>query len=333
MDEPAPYREVRKYARTLELESREVQSEFPVDRLVAALDALSGAAAAALEPAPAARLVESATARYGAHAAGAYAKLLVSKLIEDYPSRAQRIPLPESIRTEYPRTLARIAGGLTVVAHESYVAPHDEVGLGSAGHADFWRDVRLAAQLSVPLTASRILDTVAFLPHAFYRGMGPAEDLRFLWRVVTRLHGLGPVFRIHIDERDLSEFDEAGWERAYLRAAEMLRLHPKVKGAVGRSWTHDPQLDRISPTLTYPRRQQMAHGAFLRLVGSDALATKRALHKSATRRRLYERGEYVPTVYTVVWLRRDMLRWSATRSRPSPSWSASSSERDRGGGR
>jgi hypothetical protein len=140
---------------------------------------------------------------------------------------------------------------------------------------------------------------------------------------VTRLHGLGPVFRIHIDERDLSEFDEAGWERAYLRAAEMLRLHPKVKGTVGRSWTHDPQLDRISPNLTYPRRQQMAHGAFMRLVGSDGQATKRALLKSATRRRLYERGEYVPTEYRVVWPRRDMLRWSSQCSRPSPSSSAS----------
>lgn len=319
MDEPVPYREVREYARTLELESREVQAEFPVDRLVAALDALSGAAAAALEPAPAARLVESSTARYGAHAAGAYAKLLVSKLIEDYPSRARRIALPESIRTEYPRTLARIARGLPLVAHESYIAPHDEVGLSSPGHADFWRDLRLTAQLTVPLTASRVLDTVAFLPRTFYRGMGLAENLRCLWRVVTRLHGLGPVFRIHIDERDLSEYDETGWERAYLRAAEMLRLHPKVKGTVGRSWTHDPQLDRISPKLTYPRRQQMAHGAFMRLVGSDGPATQRALLKSPTRRRLYERGEYVPTVYRVVWPRRDMLRWSATRSRPSPS--------------
>jgi hypothetical protein len=319
MVEPVPYQEVREYARTLELESREVQSEFPVDRLVAALDALSGPAAGALQPAPALRVVESATARYGAHAAGAYAKLLVSKLIEDYPSRARRIPLPESIRTEYPRTLARIACGLTVVAHASYVAPHEEVGLGSAGHADFWRDLRLAAQLSVPLTASRVLDTDVFLRHTFYRGMGPAEDLRFLWRVVTRLHGLGPVFRIHIDERDLSEFDDAGWERAYLRAAEMLRLYPNVKAAVGRSWTLDPQLDRVSPNLTYPRRQQMAHGAFLRLVGPEADATRRALLKSATRRRLYECGEYVPTVYTIVWPRRDMLRWSATRSRSSPS--------------
>jgi hypothetical protein len=174
----------------------------------------------------------------------------------------------------------------------------------------------LSAQLTVPLTASRVLDTLTFLPRTFYRDMGLAENLRCLRFLVLRLHGLGPVFRIHIDERDLSEFNDAGWDRAYLRVAEMLRLHPKVKGAVGTSWTLDPQLDHISPRLSYPRRCQVDHGAFLRFEGPSELTTQRALAKSTTRRRLYERGEYVPGAYTIVWPRRDFLRWAASKAKP-----------------
>lgn len=301
MDESLPDLEARDYGESLDVECRALQADVPIDRLVAELDALSGAAASALRPAPAVRLVESATARYGALATGAYGKLLVSKLVGDASSRIRRIPLPESIRAEYPATLARIARGLRGVSHASYVGEH----------GDFWRDLRLSAQLSVPLTASRVLDRISFLPRTFYRNMGLAEDLRCLGRVAFRLRGLGPVFRVHIDERDMSDFDDAGCERAYLRAAEMLQLYPGVKGAVGTSWTHDPQLDRISPRLTFPRRMQLAHGAFLRREGPSEETTERALRKSATRRGFYERGEYVPVGYTIVWPRRGMLRWAA----------------------
>ncbi len=295
--------EVLAYARALDAQALEARSELSLDHLVVELDALTGAAAGELMPAPAARLIEKATTRYGANVSGAYAKLLVLTLIEGYPSRVQRIALPDSIKEVYPRTLHRIAGGLAAISHESYIAEH----------GDFWRDVRLSSQLAVPLTASRVLDRIAFLPRTFFRDMGVVEDLRCLARIAFRLRGFGPIFRVHIDERDLSDFDEAGFERAYLRIAEMLGLYPAAKGAVGTSWTHDPQLDRISPKLTHPRRYQAAHGAFLRREGSSELTTQRALIKSRTRRSLYERGEYIPVSYTIVWPRRDMLRWAKSK--------------------
>ncbi len=293
--------EALEYSRILSGESREIRADVPMDRLVAELDGLSGVAAGELKPAPAVQFIEHARTAYGASVAGACAKLIVLKLIEDYPSRVRRIALPESIRELYPRTLHRIARGLMIVAHEAYIA---ESG-------DFWRDLRLSAQLTVPLTASRVVDRTTFLPRTFYRNMGPAENLRCLRFIALRLHGLGPVFRTHINERDLSEFNDAGYDRAYLRAAEMLRLYPKVKGMVGTSWTLDPQLDHISPKFSYARRCQIDHGAFLRFDGPSEEATRRALVKSPTRRALYERGEYTPVTCTIVWPRRGVLRWAA----------------------
>jgi hypothetical protein len=222
--------------------------------------------------------------------------------------------LPDSIKALYPSTFHRIARGLTTVPHESYIATHGEVGVISTGHADFWRDLRLAAQLAVPLTASRALDRMTFLPRTFYRQMGPKENLRCLRFLVLRLHGLGPLFRTHIDERDPSELDDSGWDRAYLRIAEMLRLHRNIKGTVGTSWSLDPRLDHVSPRRSYGRRNMLAHGAFLHVEGPSEIATQRALKKSATRRRAYERGEYIPTTYSVVWPRRDFLRWAASKA-------------------
>jgi hypothetical protein len=292
--------EARDHARALGPEARELEAAVPLERLVAELDGLSGAAAGALRPGPAARLVERGRATFGASATGACAKRLVLRLIEDHPSRLRRLALPDAVRELYPSTLRRIAHGIAGIPHEAYVA----------ASGDFWRDLRLASQLTVPLTASRVLDRIAFLPRSFYRDMGLRENLRCLRSVVLRLHGLGPLFRVHIDERDLSEFDEAGWDRAYLRAAEMLRLYPKTRGTVGTSWTLDPQLDRLSPRLSYARQCQLDHGAFLRREGPSELTTQRALAKSSARRRAYERGEYVPTTYTIVWPRRDLLRWA-----------------------
>ena len=304
MDEPSSREETRTHAASLADASGEVLVAFPIDRLVAELDGLRGVAASELMPAPAVRRIEAARARYGTRAAGSYAKLVVWTLIQDLPTRLARLPLPASIREVYPATLRRIASRLAIVPDDAYVA---ELG-------DFWRDLRLASQLAVPLTASRVLDRVAFLPASFYRSMGARENLRCLRFLAFRLHGLGPLFRIHIDERDLSEFNDAGWDRAYLRAAEMLRLYPESLGTVGTAWTLDPALDPISPHLTYTRRSQTDHGAFLRNEGPSELTTRRALAASRTRRLAYESGAYVPTTYSAVWARRDHLRWAAAKA-------------------
>jgi hypothetical protein len=305
---------VREHGRRLDEASRAVQAELPLERLVAEIDRLAGPAAGLLEPPPAARAVAAARARHGAAAAGAYAQRLVLRLIEDQPARLQRIALTDAVRSLYPGWLERIARGLVAADPEAYIAPHAEVGVSAPGRADFWRDLRIAAQLAVPVTGSRALDLGSHLTRSFYRGLGARENLRALRFLVLRLGGLGPLFRMHIDERNPVELDEAGYDRAYLRVAELLRLYPKVKGSVSISWTLDPKLDGISPTRAYGRRTCTAHGAFLHYEGPSELATRRALKRSPTRRRLYEAGAYVPTNYSVVWPRRDLLRWAESRA-------------------
>jgi hypothetical protein len=259
-------REVSDYMESLRAEVRDIESDVSLRRLIEEIDGLAGRDASPLVPAPAARFLAHALERFGADATGAYAKLLVLTLVAESEPRIRRIELPGSVRALYPRTLDRIAGGLIAAPNAAYAA---------AG-GDFERDLRLASQLSVPMSASRHIDRSSFLDHGFYRGQGKAHNLRCLRFLLLRLRGLGPLFRVHIDERDLADFSDAGWEQCYLRIAEMLRLNPAVKGVVGTSWTLDPQLDEISPKLAYPRRQLVEHHAFLHHDGPGEIHTRRA---------------------------------------------------------
>jgi hypothetical protein len=292
--------EVREYATLLGRQTQEIQARISIPLLLSELGALSAAGKTTSIPASVTRSISFACDTFGAQNAGAFAKLIVLALIDAYPQRARGIVLPESIKSEYPKTFKRILTGILSGSHESYFA---ESG-------DFWRDLCLAAQFWVPLTTSRIMDRCAFLPRTFFRYMGYALNLRSLGFVVFRLHGLGPIFRVHIDERDTSDFNESGWELSYFRVAEMMRLYPTIKGVAGSSWTLDPQLDRISPKIAYPRRCLVENGAYLHFDGPGEKHTQLALKKSATRRRYYEAGEYLPTAYTIVWPRRDILRWA-----------------------
>ena len=99
-------------------------------------------------------------------------------------------------------------------------------------------------------------------------------------------------------------------ESTYLCVASLLRMHPEVAGLTAYGWFYDPQLDEISPRLSYLRQRPLERGAiFLRGHTSD-FDIKNATAKSQTRRRLYEAGEYKPVAHRILWLRRDILRWA-----------------------
>lgn len=292
----------------LRAEACDISAHLPIAAVINELDGLKGRAAGESMPAVMARMLRDAPAQFGADTVGAYAKLLVLTLIADSEQRLNRIPIADSIKTVYPAKFANILGGINEFSHALYIEP------GSS----FSRDLRIASQLSVPLGGSRYIDRSSYLNHNFYRHLGKKRDLDCLRFLITRLKGFGPLFRVHIDERDITDFNSEGWDASYLRVAEMFHLYPKVKGLVGSSWTLDPQLDAISPALSFSRRQFVAHGAFLRDDGPGEVHTEHALTKSKTRRRFYDEGKYIPHCYTFVWERGDLLKWAANATKSTP---------------
>ena len=296
---------IDEYVSALRTETRDLTSTSLMIRLAQEIDALTDREADATRlPPPAAKYIESVARKSNAHLAGACAKLLVLHLIDNSDARLEKFAIPDSVRLLYPDAYRRIARNLALVRNEIYVATG----------GDFERDLRLVSQISIPVSKSRYIDRNAYLNHHFYRYQGKFLNLKHLAFLAFKLHGLGPLFRIHVDERDLTDFNDAGCSQAYLHIAELLHLYPSIKGAVATSWLLDPQLNKISPNLTYSRRLFEAHGAIFRNDGPETHEQnlEHALKKSVKRRRMFENGEYIPTCFTVVWARRDLLRWANT---------------------
>ena len=222
-------------------------------------------------------------------------------MIGEIDSKIATLNLPPSVLAVYPETLGILVGDLLSVADQDYLANSDAIV----------RELRLTSTPSLPC-GSRMVDNCAYLTKSIYRNNGKLNNLKCLWFVYARLGGLSPLYRMHIDPRFLKDFDETGWETSYLLIAELLRRNPNIRGVVGTTWYYDPQLDTISPWLGKLRRHHQENGAYIRRDGQGEIHTQRAIATSKTRRKLYEDGEYLPTSYTLIWARRDFLRWADT---------------------
>lgn len=283
----------------LETELADICRAHPVRAVIAELDA-----APAIMPLEEPCLIVRKTAdrisaEHGPQPAGKYCKLVVLTLLADFEARIARIKCPQSVLDLYQQAIPTALDSMATMTDVDYMT----------SATVFLKDLRLAAQLSLPCGAQAV-DFRAWLPKTFYRNNGLSDNLSALWFLVTRLGGRGPLFRIHTDTRALSDFNERGWTACYLRIAELLALYPEMRGVVGTSWFFDPQLETVSPHLGYLRKLPQDNGAFLRDDGESEGNTALALSTSQTRRKLYDEGRYRPRCQTLVWARRDLLAWA-----------------------
>jgi hypothetical protein len=91
---------------------------------------------------------------------------------------------------------------------------------------------------------------------------------------------------------------------------ELLKINQEVKGYFATSWFYDPELEKISPRLTYLRDVITENGGKLFVKGSSPRTIRDATFKSPTRRKLYEEGKYLPTDYLIVWPRKQLIEWA-----------------------
>ncbi|HAJ01949.1 MAG TPA: hypothetical protein DCL55_01690, partial [Brevundimonas sp.] len=105
---------------------------------------------------------------------------------------------------------------------------------------DFWaKDVRLSLALSVPGARTQMIDLSS--------PMGPGQVLRHAregwgWSVIpayAAAQAWKPWLEVHTESRELSDFNEAGWDRAWATAAEILKTRPEMAGMLGSSWFYD----------------------------------------------------------------------------------------------
>lgn len=274
----------------------------PADR--ARVDELKDAAArAAAEVAPhwdfelAARTVDGLL---GAEANDDQRRGLIAAWALELPGRIAAERLPQAVLAGYPTYVDRLA-----VYLDSGADPYDP---------DFWaKDVRVALALSVPGSKTQMLDLSSpvgpgLVVRHMLGGRGPRPLIAWV-----QAGGWRPWLETHTEARDLSDFNEAGWERNWAAAAALLQTRPELAGVIGSSWFFDPPLETISSRLTYLRTTPTSHGAFMIHQGGGEIHDERASASSPTRRAMIETGEYSACSWLLCWPRKPLIRWAQAR--------------------
>lgn len=233
-------------------------------------------------------------------------RALVAKLALHLPAIVNTMNLPESIISLYPDAFDRLAEFL----NNTCVEPYDSTN-------DFFRkDIRFVIGLSIPCGAQVVdmysqfrLSTVII---SFLRSRDFNSISRYLF-----IKGYRPWFQIHTESRYLNDFNKEGWDRCYLRIAELLDRKQNITGMVGTSWFYDPQLLKISPHLSYLQNFLLDHGAFRLRHGTQRSDIANAIKTSETRRQLFQEGRYIPVCYSMLWPRDKLIAWAKQVTTPS----------------
>jgi hypothetical protein len=219
-------------------------------------------------------------------------------LMDAFAERASQYNYPASVLQQFRLSFMRIENNIL----------QGQIGTYSHTGDSFLKDFSLCRQTAFPGGGAWIIDHHGAFPRSvmFKGGIGQFFRLAHLCLFVTR--GNRPTYSPHI-HNDLVKWHT--WEErqaCHLRIAEMLERHPQVKGMAVASWLSDPVIEKISPQLRWVRKIPAENGCQYFRVGEDINGG--ALSRSATRRKLYEEGKYIPTKYLYIWPRNSMLSWA-----------------------
>jgi hypothetical protein len=231
---------------------------------------------------------------------------VLASVANDSLSRVDERPWPQDVRDAARLELSRIADALAERSLSFY----------DSASAVFRKEIRLASLTRIPLGVAQA--EVDGIPRSRLVLQPPWVAARLLAYIGVQMGGVRPTLDLHVDLDHLSEFHAQGWDDAFLRAAEVLRRNPLLRGVQCSAWFHDPALESISPRLAHLRRRYVDHGGLCIHVGGSQSERNLALVRSATRRQLHAQGRYHPAVWMGIMSRSALLKWaSEVRSRPS----------------
>ena len=159
--------------------------------------------------------------------------------------------------------------------------------------------------------------------------VSPARLVQTVTFAAFRMRGLQPVFFSHLNwRRSNRSLLEAEANRSYYRMAQAMRLQPAIRGFGACSWFRSPGVHRVSPNLAWLSRVMLENGGWVVEAGRDS-PDSGVLHRSRTRRELYEAGTFKPTKGLVMWPRDAMIAWADAHPEFGAAERASSSIADR----
>jgi hypothetical protein len=281
-------------------------ADHPLEQYMSALHALPSVAACTELGGDIPRWCDAIRQRIGDWGMECFHKLLLLRLILESTARLDSTPLPPSIRALYRENFARLVRNIGLGADPP----------GFYLHPSFAKELALSTMRLIPcgvLKAHR---------HGISRRvlltLRPASLLRVVRVLTWEVGGFRPLYETHLDSRDaqaMLDFRREGLRSSYRRLAELLQVNPDVKGVFGFSWLNDPQLDGVSPNLSFVREVSAEVGGVCFHVGvCDAAGVRDATYMSPVRKKLADEGKYVPKNVLIVVPRARLLAWAARKA-------------------
>ena len=229
----------------------------------------------------------------------AYQKVTLLHLIGKFGATNAKNRYSETIRERFAISFRRIANSIADPEFALYRSRTDIM----------LKDLGLCRQKIFPAGAQVVEPDSGFHRALVFRG-GIPQAYEFA-QLLLASGGNRHWYQIHTHLSELEDFNPDGWNRCYLRLADMLALNPTVRGMWGGSWFYDPALEEVSPRLAYLRKVPQENGAFLFFSNVDIASG--ALSKSDSRNKAYQEGKYLPKAYALIWPRLQLLAWAAAR--------------------
>ena len=218
--------------------------------------------------------------------------------------------LPLSLLALYPTMHARLTRFLTGAHSYDEGRFANDIALSVGAYALLGPlTIAVPSPVAPRISLPRVKRAAAMVRRQLDQG-GVGEALSWLgaWRSQ-------PWVELHVDTRDLGEFNEAGFLRGYHRLADLMALRPDLAGVYGASWLYQPELAKVSPNLAFARETAEAGGGRVVRLRADPMQTTFAIARSPTRKRLFLCGDYKPVCYGMFWERQALMNWSRSQRR------------------
>ncbi|MGA8270298.1 MAG: hypothetical protein WB919_01990 [Candidatus Sulfotelmatobacter sp.] len=129
--------------------------------------------------------------------------------------------------------------------------------------------------------------------------------------IAARFKGFSPCIVPHMAFRRKNPLMliQRECEKAWYRMAISAEFQPEIRGLVACSWFFSKETFKVSPHLSFMIKPFLESGALLTTRG-NAHVEEGFLTGSEARKKLYESGEFKPTMGLVLWARDQMIQWA-----------------------
>ena len=245
----------------------------------------------------------SLSSRFGEQLPMKYGLAVLSTLIQSHEERWLERPLDDELKPEFVDSFHRLLAAVSRGGVQALQLNTDA----------FAKELAICLHRLIP-AGGQMVDPGSAVPKRTLLFAPPLQVVQGVYYVSRKAGGRTPFAELHTNIFMRHSFTPDGWEYCLQLLPSVFRSYPHLKGVMGASWFFDPALQSISPELHFVRGTAKRWGAVILRVGPDAdPELGGALTMSKRRRELYQRGEYIPTVYAMILAKRDVLTRASRR--------------------